>query len=333
MKLKPKRRLRPLLAALTLILVAALAAGVTAYVKTRGEKAVLVGEQTQQAKAEVEALVSLSCAGTQIPCAAAEFSVLDLDDRMTTVTLRNSAPTPSVELSRFGDALVFARAPKSAEVVVTHGGAEVFRGTPEQFNASFRPAEDGVYDFAVTASMENISASGSASYAFSVTYKIVPVFALSRDSVPQGGALVVSGENLRASDALAVRVSFSYTPHIVRTETGFYCYIPFNYLRAPGEYTLEVECNGQTTQLPYTVTAVDYEEQHLVVDETTESTTIGDAEALAVYNSTIAGLDEIADDADYTTGLFQWPCEGEITTAFGAQRYINDAAQPSSIHA
>ncbi len=333
MKAKTKKKIHPaLLIALLLLLAAACAAG-TAYFKARADKAQLSQAYAEQVRAEVESLVRVSCAGVPLPFESAEFVVFDRDGGETPVSLKGDGEKAAVRLNSFEGDIRFARAPISAAVVVSFEGKEVFRGTPDEYKNDFRPAQDGSYDFVLTAEMENISARGTASYAFTVTYKIEPVFRLSRATAAQGGALVVYGQNLRETDAVAVTVPFAYEPHIARTENGFYAYVPFNFLREPGEYELNVQCNGVDYPLAYTITAVEYDEQHLVVSEETTETTIGDDGALTLYNKTIADLDKLADDEIYWTEAFRWPCEGAITTEFGSRRYINDAAKPSSIHA
>ncbi len=234
-------------------------------------------------------------------------------------------------------ALAFATPPVSSAVQVTdETGAVVFTGDAEAFNRAFAPASgqytiEVVADFALSLAVQEQSCPVSASVCYRAPLRFdIPVsFHLSAETVSQGDVLLFCADGLRDPAGLTVELPFSYTPVFEQTPAGCYAYIPFNYMRGEGEYTVKAGYNGEEMEFTYQVTEPDYEVQHLTVSQTTASATIGNNTAVADYNAAMDRLGAVYDSEIYWTEDFIQPVSGSITTEFGIKRYTNNAATPT----
>lgn len=314
-------------------------AGVIVYLAVQnGKKAKAEAEALYSARLEEElaAMVTARFGGVELYPNEGDFKVNDLiEGRTTTLSVKPSENKP-FEVTELSSGFSFSRTPKSVGIRIAHEGETVFDGALADFKSGFTPSDDGVYSFTVTAVTENSAYSGTAVYNFDISYKITPRFFLSAETVDQGSALVVYGENLLEDMPVSVSVAFSYSPSVIRRGTKMYSIIPFNYKREAGEAAVTVTYGeGETVQLNYTVAAIefpaDYEEQEITVSDETAAATINNSAAYTEYNKLVAELAKISDEEVYWTGRFIQPCDGTVTSDYAYTRYLNGKA--GSTHA
>lgn len=215
----------------------------------------------------------------------------------------------------------FTTDPSAVDIQISNQQDIEFEGTIEEFE-SFVPKTNDSYHYLVTVYYEEETFSGYCDYEFLVDYTAQPKFTLSADEVEQGGVLLLLGANLRTQD-VDIQVEYNFEPQVVFSRTNCVAYLPFNFVREPGDYTVTVIYEGNTYELPYTVTPGDFDVQYLTVDEHITNSTIGNNAAREEYNKTVYGLLDTFDPNIYWTGTFIQPVEGWISTEYGAQRYTN----------
>ncbi|MEG2083908.1 MAG: M23 family metallopeptidase, partial [Oscillospiraceae bacterium] len=288
-------------------------------------------EQREKARTALleqgSAMCTLHVAGADILPSRAEYEGVDEKGREVSASGGSDAPV-LIELTSYDDALEFASEPLSVDISISRGGENVFTGSQEYY-ADFVPPENGVYDFAIAASFEKDGAKAKCDYGFSISYDVQTKVSLSADTVAQGGTLLLIAENVRDPASLAVSVDYPYDPQIELTATGGYAYIPINYMRNAGEYSVTANYDGKTLELPFTVTETEYEVQHLTVSSSTVSSTIGSNNAYDEIAEKFYSLDSHFDPKIYWNENFIQPVEGSITTEYGIKRYTNNSSTPS----
>ncbi len=290
-----------------------------------------------QALTQADTLRGLTMGGTDVELAAVAGTATGEKGKEYLFAREGSGIPTALRFESFDDTLVFANAPDETQITVQAANGEtVFAGTVESFNADFKP-DNGSYTLSVTAVYNTeTELDGKAyptgvelTYAAAMTYDIQISFHLSADTVSQGDVLLFCADGLDDPAGLQVELPFDFTPKFEKAATGCYAYIPFNYMRAAGEYTVTATYNGETMSFTYTVTEPDYEVQHLTVNSSTTSSTIGNNTAMEEYNNTFAALAAVADSEIYWTEDFIQPVAGTITTEFGIKRYTNNATTPT----
>lgn len=225
--------------------------------------------------------------------------------------------------------LEFASEPAETLLAVTQEGEKLFSGTLGDF-ASFAPANSGLYDFELEAVFRSAEGTEArARYIFSVSYDIETHIYLVHESVPQGGSNMLVALNLRDPASLSVSVEYPYEPQVQLDGFNGYAYLPINYLRDAGIYTVSVEYDGRSETLEFSVTETEYEVQHLTVSASTYSSTVGSSTASEEIAEKFYVLNSHFDSNIYWTEPFIQPLEGTITTEYGIKRYTNNAATPS----
>lgn len=288
--------------------------------------------QQQQAEEAVLAAIGVSL-GDQPLTPSSIGGTVETKNGETEFNAAVDAVLSVLSFDRYETVLKFTTEPVSAAVTLTDtDGAAAFSGTAEEF-AAYRP-ENGDYSLTVTAEYSLQTESGDAvkatvEYSAQLSYAVELKFYLSADTVSQGDVLLFCADGLDDTAALSVTLPFAHTPYFYRTSKGCYAYIPFNYMRAEGEYTVTAVYEGEEMTFTYSVTEPEYEVQHLTVSSSTASSTIGDNSAVSTYNAVMAELGAIADSDIYWDERFIQPVDGTITTEFGIKRYTNGASVPS----
>lgn len=282
----------------------------------------------QQAETSLRARIGMDFNGTPVLPQSGLFEVEAPGGRSREIDFEGSETSMLIQSSALDCKMTFSLAPAEIEVMVRSGETLVFAGSLDAF-AEFVPPANGEYNFKVTARYEEAEFSGSCVYAFVVDYQVQPVFALSAASVPQGGVLLLTGSNLR-SQQLEIAVPYSFQPQVVFSGTSCVGILPFNFVRQPGDYSLTVTYEGAVFELPYTVTASEFDIQHLTISQETVSSTVGNSAALQEYNDTVYSNLGTFDPNIYWSGTFIQPAEGWISTEYGSQRITNGV--PGNAH-
>lgn len=322
-----------------IIAAAAITAAVLLYFgaeKKKAKQEAAEAEFAARIDEELASMLTATFSDIDISPCEGSFTVTSLISGKTYEKTLSPKENKPLEVSEILNAIIFGRTPKEVSVSITHNGAEVFSGAYREYRKSFTPSDNETYGFTVSAVTENAAYSGTATYKFDVTYKIVPRFYLSSENINQGSTLVVCGENLPADTKVSVSVPFSFTPAVVRRGNNMYSIIPFNYKREAGENFVTVAYgDNEKLELSYTVTEMDfpadYEEQEITVSDETAAATINNSAAYAEYNNKVAELAKVFDEEVYWDSWFAMPCEGSVTSDYGYTRYLNGKA--GSAHA
>ena len=244
----------------------------------------------------------------------------------------------TVRMENYGAALEFGVQPDTLAITITNAadGAAVFSGTAQEFSQNFRPQNgeyllhaDATYAKTLQTDQGTYEMRAQLSFEAPLTVDIKLDIYLSDETVSQGDVLLLCADGLQDPAAISAELPFDYTPVFEQTPSGCYAYIPFNYMRAEGEYEITVDCMGTQQVLKYTVTEPDYEVQHLTVSASTVSSTVGDNSAVTEYNRKMDELAAVTDSEIYWSEPFLQPVEGTITTEFGIKRFTNNADTPT----
>ncbi|MEG1651099.1 MAG: M23 family metallopeptidase [Oscillospiraceae bacterium] len=277
---------------------------------------------------------------------AVSYDVTDAEGETENFAETSEMKPYIVKLASFDDTLSFVTRPTESLVVVTdEKDSELFRGTAEQFNDSFSAPSKGTVFVEITAVYRDVEAewrnekkdkesekytmTATQKYALRLEYDVVIDFHLSSENLSQGDVLIFCADGLSDKGDLSIEVPFPFTPTLQKTEKGYYAYIPLNYMRTEGEYTITATYNGEKKALSFNITEPEYEVQHLTVSGSTTSSTIGNNNAMETYNSTMDRLGSMYDETVYWTENFIQPVDGSITTEFGMKRYTNNSTTPS----
>lgn len=148
------------------------------------------------------------------------------------------------------------------------------------------------------------------------------------EAVPGGVAVIALG-----ADAQAPRADYGDKRVLVTQEQGqWYAVVGLALGTKPGTYNLTVKhTDGRRLQLPFKVTAKDYETQRLVIkDKRKVEPNAKDLERINADSVRIKKALRQFTEQSQVTSNFAWPADGPTSSPFGLRRFFND--QPRNPH-
>lgn len=145
----------------------------------------------------------------------------------------------------------------TALTITDEADQTVFEGTVEDFD-SFRFAQNGTYTGTLRVYRDNTTlnheagVSGEQVYRFQFAVKLKPGIRLNTTVVQQGSVAVIRVSGIVGTQAPVLRTELSNTGFF-EGQSGWIVYLPIEYDREPGEYTLSVTAGGYTETLSLTV--------------------------------------------------------------------------------
>ena len=133
----------------------------------------------------------------------------------------------------------------------------VFEGTAEEFE-SFRFSENGSYTGRLRVYRDNDSldheagVSGQQIYLFTFQVRLKPGIRLNTTTVQQGGVAALRVSGILDTETPTLDTDLTNTG-FYEGESGWIVYLPIEYDREPGDYTLTVTAGGYTEELTLTV--------------------------------------------------------------------------------
>ena len=133
----------------------------------------------------------------------------------------------------------------------------VFEGTAEEFE-SFRFSQNGSYTGRLRVYRDNDSldheagVSGQQIYLFTFQVRLKPGIRLNTTTVQQGGVAALRVSGILDTDPPTLDTDLTNTG-FYEGESGWIVYLPIEYDREPGDYTLTVTAGGYTEELTLTV--------------------------------------------------------------------------------
>lgn len=158
-------------------------------------------------------------------------------------------------------------------------------------------------------------------------HNALPALSLSTNEIPLGEVMVLTLQNVSGRN-ISAQTTFGFTPQFFAEGDVYKALVPISYNLTPGTYTLTVQADSKTFQETIEITARQFVEQHLTIDNTIASTT-NTVEANMEWERKIEPLKLVSDDAHYWDGTFLQPVQGQITTEYGSVRYTNGAISSS----
>ena len=133
----------------------------------------------------------------------------------------------------------------------------VFEGTAEEFE-SFRFSQNGSYTGRLRVYRDNDSldheagVSGQQIYLFTFQVRLKPGIRLNTTTVQQGGVAALRVSGIQDTETPTLDTDLTNTG-FYEGESGWIVYLPIEYDREPGDYTLTVTAGGYTEELTLTV--------------------------------------------------------------------------------
>ena len=133
----------------------------------------------------------------------------------------------------------------------------VFEGTTEEFE-SFRFSQNGSYTGRLRVYRDNDSldheagVSGQQIYLFTFQVRLKPGIRLNTTTVQQGGVAALRVSGIQDTETPTLDTDLTNTG-FYEGESGWIVYLPIEYDREPGDYTLTVTAGGYTEELTLTV--------------------------------------------------------------------------------
>ena len=221
----------------------------------------------------------------------------------------------------------------SVDITVTNQQDEiVFTGTDKEFNESFYFTENEKYY--ITANVQlNTDKQGAGNAEFKITADVNitrPVeYLLTKTVIKQGEASSIILQNIPESvTPIATseigKINFTAT----QNEGEYKAVIPSSYATQTGEYSIEIDIDGEKTSHLIQVEPEEFEVQRFDMAESVTNTAL-------TYNSKIEFEQvvhptyETVDPEVYWQGEFIQPVVNRITSPYGVIRYINSS--PNSV--
>ncbi|MFO7816014.1 MAG: M23 family metallopeptidase [Halanaerobiales bacterium] len=154
-------------------------------------------------------------------------------------------------------------------------------------------------------------------------------------------SLTINKEALKQGEVLTIKIDTSspITKIFFNNETyktrklngNKITLIPISYWTKPGQYTLKISAQKQTLNKSITVLSGDFDNSYLEVNQEMEEIVNPDKEEIIKKKKEDKQLINKARSSSSPQKLwssnFIWPVQGEISTDFGAARYINNELQ------
>ncbi len=324
-----------------LLLLAVLAAGGYAFYRYEA-----TGEDTVPK-------VSLAAFGAELPCTAWRWSTPVLGG-LAYKDFSGPAAAPNAAALRLGSYEALPREmalPEGFDTVIRliKDGAAVYEGPGDGWDWALAEGP-GEYEAEFVCSKVPGDAGGTGSFSFACSFVIVPPPQPEPPEevpfvMPAKPEFVPGNVSLAQGDIFSMEVRWlpeGVTP-VATTSLGlavfspgengcWFAAVPVGNTRAVGSYPVQVQAGEYSWDAEITVEKFDFEEQNLIIDNTSPQITEANSEAAyAEYRAKIPPLFYTWDEDRYWEGLFIEPAEGWISTNFGEIRYTNgDYSNPRS---
>ncbi len=221
-------------------------------------------------------------------------------------------------------------------ITVFSGEKEVFSGDAEQF-AGFYP-ENGIYrmeasctveSMTVTSKGEKLNVIGTELFKAQLEYAIPLKINFLYDHTKQGSVIPVTASGVRGEVIISAGELAAPFPLVADSRGYAKGLFSISYSTDPGSYTAVIESEEGTQEFHFTVEEEQYTVQHLIISEETQSSTIGNSDNRAAYNTMMQSTYESWYPGRFYDNCFTQPVEGTVTTEFGLKRYTNDNPVPS----
>ena len=222
------------------------------------------------------------------------------------------------------------------DITVRSDGKTVFFGKADQFSGFF--PENGTYRFeavcsvegtAVTSKGEELNVKGTELFAAELIYDIPMQITFLSDHTKQGSVIPVTGSGVRGDVIISAGALAAPFPLITDGRGYAKGLFSVSYSTDPGTYTATIETEEGTREFRFTVEEEQYTVQHLTISEETQSSTVGNSDNRAAYNSMMKSTYESWYPERFYDSCFTLPAGGTVTTEFGLFRYTNDNPVPS----
>ncbi len=218
----------------------------------------------------------------------------------------------------------------TASAMLQRGNDIVWRGSGADL-ANYRFIDNGEYILIVETEREAETGRGYGTFYFRALFNVMvePRIEVSATAVAQGGVVAIRVLNL--SSGMAPEGTAAEGP-VIFTDGGdntMVAFVGVDYLREPGDYSVNVKAGAYEWDVAYTVEEGDFETQELTID--TSDPVISQANsywAYEEYNTTIPPLYDTFDEQRYWSGRFIEPKTGPLTSPFGVIRYTNGSTEP-----
>jgi hypothetical protein len=259
---------------------------------------------------------------------SANWQLLKFDGNWYPAEEKTTTQTQSIAVNNPDDLLSVTFDKKPDEVVLSYETAStsalVISSLHETASGYTLPISetDGTYHYHLTATWHDEASSfeGTAKYAFEIHCDRPAVFNIKQRSIEQGEPLIITTQYASEAELPTIEQTLSASSHIkfYQNASNFICYIPTNYDTKPGDY--DILLNNTLYQV--TVTARDFNVQHLMIDETVAQSTRNDA-AYEEFDALFDPVRTVSSAQTLTSGNYILPVSGRLSTEFGETRDVN----------
>ncbi|MBS7527482.1 M23 family metallopeptidase [Fusibacter paucivorans] len=265
-----------------------------------------------------------------LPASSASWQILKFDGNWYPVEVKTANQSQIISINRPDDQLFVTFDKIPDEVVLSYEtagtSALVIRNLHETDSGYMLPFSetDGVYHYHLTATWHDDTANfeGTVKYAFEIHYDRPTVFDFNHTTIEQGEPLIITTQYAEETELPTIEQSISDSTQVkfYQSASNYICYIPTNYDTSPGDY--DILLDGK--HYPVTVTARNFNIQHLIIDETVAQSTRNDA-AYEEFDALFDPVRTRSSPKTLTSGDYILPATGRLSTEFGETRDVNGA--------
>ena len=160
-----------------------------------------------------------------------------------------------------------------------------------------------------------------------------PSVTIDQTEAQLGEMLTLTATNVPEGSEITVETNLRYTPIFLGEGSEQVALAPISYFTEPGDgFYIDVAVGELQEHFEITVLDRTFEVQHLTVDSSTVSDTVGSSKATEEFNSTIDPLTKIYDPVQYWEEPFILPIEItpdtniRVSTEYGLTRYTNGSS-------
>ncbi len=256
----------------------------------------------------------------------------DIGQESRTAAPSSSEESEAVSLGNDGFQIIAQLPYASLQVEMAKDGETVFTDAFANLK-QFTPQTGVDYLVTLTGQWEEDDYYGSCVYRFKANYALEPQFAFEPGTVSLGEVMVIYGYHIPAGATVTATTDLKQAPTFFDYEGGKVGFLAVQYNGAPGNYALQIKVNDKAYDYQIKVNDVQWEVEHLQVEESVTSSTINSAAAQEEYTRVTAPLKKISDAKQYWQGPFMVPLPQDkiksITSEYGLVRYINNNKNPS----